>query len=482
MLLMKKNIRTLHRVGGYGINESRRIKGYFGRGWMMMKTADISQSRKGLSKGATLFTFLLGIFMGALDHGIVGPALSSILESFQITADWGVWSFTIYTLLFAVSIPVLGKMSDRVGRKQTFMFGIAMFAAGSLLAALAPSFPLFLLGRAIQAIGTGGIFPITGAQIAVSYPPEKRGKMLGLIGMVFGLGTILGPLLGGFMIEHLDWQWIFLINIPISVLILILVSAVRQEQPIVKKPIDFKGIVLLTLSIMSVMLGVTIQNVVILLAGLLFIALLIILERKSADPVLNLNYFTRRKTLVLLAASMISGFVMASATNLIPYFSETILGMSKGDAGLSVAPLAIASAAASLIGGYMVDKAGAKKVLVLGFVITLVSAVILAVGISSLIVFYPVTALMGFGIGIIIGAPLNILILQAVTPSETGTAVGYISLLRSIGSTFGPTAAGLFLSTYQNGFSVLFTVSSVSSGVSLFLLVMILRTKRTIAA
>lgn len=434
--------------------------------------------RKSLSRGATVLTFLLGIFMGALDHGIVGPALSSIMTAFDQDTRWGVWSFTVYTLLFAVSIPVLGKLSDRFGRKQTFAFGIVMFALGSIIAAVAANFTVFLVGRAIQAIGTGGIFPITGAQIAMSYPPEKRGRMLGLIGMVFGLGTILGPVLGGVIIERLDWQWIFIINVPISAVILILVSFMKQEQPIVRKPIDLPGILVLTLVILSFMLGITLKNGMVIALGFVLVPLLVFVERRSQDPIMKVDYFTEAGRLTILLASMISGFVMASATHLIPYFSESVLGLDQGAAGMSVTPLAAASVLASIVGGYMVDKAGAKKVLLLGFAITLAGAMTMALGVDTTTAFYPVIALMGFGIGIIIGAPLNVLILQIVDPKETGAAIGYISLFRSLGSTMGPTLAGLLLSTYENGFQPLFAVSATVSGASIVLL--LLFRKRTI--
>ncbi|MCR2805751.1 MFS transporter [Paenibacillus soyae] len=437
---------------------------------------------KGLSRRATVLTLLLGIFMGALDHGIVGPALSSIMQEFDLDTGWGVWSFTVYTLLFAVSIPVLGKLSDRFGRKQTFAFGITMFALGSIISAIAPSFTVFLIGRAVQAIGTGGIFPITTAQIAMSYPPEQRGRMLGLIGMVFGLGTILGPVLGGVIIEGLEWQWIFLVNVPISAIILILVTRIRQEQPIVKKTIDVPGIVTLTIIILSLMLGITLKNLGFLGLGALLIPLLVMIERKSADPVVKLAYFTRSSTLTLLLASMVSGFVMASATHLIPYFSETVLGMDKGAAGMSVTPLAIASVLASLAGGYLADKAGAKNVLMAGFALTLAVGAVMASGVDTIGLFYSMMAVLGFGIGIIIGAPLNVLILQAVNPQETGLAVGYISLFRSIGSTMGPTVAGLFLSTSANGYQPLFIASAAVSGISIVLLALSRRRVQTVTA
>jgi MFS family permease len=282
------------------------------------------------------------------------------------------------------------------------------------------------------------------------------------------------------IIERFDWQWIFLINVPISVIILLLIANLRQEQPIVKKPIDFAGIALLTMIILSVMLGITLENIIFLTIAIVLIPFLIGVERRSADPVMNLHYFTKGNTLTLLLSSMVSGFVMASATNLIPYFSETVLGLDKGEAGMSVAPLAIASVAASLVGGFLVDKAGAKLVLLLGFAITFAAGIVLAIGGDTLSVFYPVIALMGFGIGIIIGAPLNMLILQTVDPKETGTAVGYISLFRSLGSTLGPTIAGLFLTMYDNGFVPLFTVSALTSALSLVLILVFIKRKSAV--
>lgn len=429
-----------------------------------------STTKKGLSRATTIFTFLLGIFMGALDHGIVGPALSSIIEAYGVKTSWGVWSFTVYTLLFAVSIPLLGKLSDRFGRKQTFMFGITMFAIGSLIAAIAPNFTVFLIGRAVQAIGSGGIFPITGAQIVASYPPEKRGRVLGLIGVVFGIGTILGPVVGGAIVSRFDWQMVFWINIPISLMIMILMSMVKQEQQIVKKPIDMKGILVLTTIILAVMLGITIMNVWIIILGIILMPLLVKIERKHPDPILRVTYFTKLHTLTLLIASMISGYIMASATNLMPFFAESILNLDKGDAGMSAAPLAVASMIASLLGGILVDKLGAKKVLMLGFLITLVAAAVLSTGVDTLALFYSVIVLMGFGIGIVIGAPLNILIIQAVDVKETGSAIGYISLFRSLGSTLGPTVAGLCLILFDNGFEKVFMISGVVSLASLVLL------------
>ncbi|MCM3078542.1 MULTISPECIES: MFS transporter [Brevibacillus] len=435
------------------------------------------QQKTGISRGRMLFTFLLGIFMGALDHGIVGPALSSIISAYQVSESWGVWSFTIYTLTFAVSIPVLGKLSDRLGRKQTFIFGISLFAIGSIIAAFASHFTVFLLGRAVQAIGSGGIFPITAAQIAVTTPPEKRGKALGLIGVAFGIGTIAGPSVGGLILKMLEWQWIFLINIPISILILLLVTGLKQEQPIVKKPIDLPGIILLSVVILAIMYGISSSKWIFILAGLVLIPFLLMIERKQADPLLNTGYFTRKNTVTLLVSSLISGFVMATSINFLPFFTESMLGMEKGSSGLLATPFAISSVIASLIGGSMADKIGAKKVLLLGFMISILGALSLGFTVNSLAIFVLIIVVMGFGVGIIIGAPLNVLILQTVEPKETGAAIGYLSLFRSLGSTLGATVAGKLIGMAA-GFAYLFTISAFASAVSIFLIAVFMKKKQ----
>lgn len=410
--------------------------------------------------------------MGALDHGIVGPALSSILNSFEVGASWGVWSFTIYTLLFAVSIPVMGKLSDRFGRKRTFMSGITLFAVGSVIAALAPNFGMFLLGRAIQAIGSGGIFPITAAQIAASYPPEKRGKALGWIGVCFGIGTIMGPLVGGLIISFAEWQWIFLINVPIALVILLFISRYRSEQETSKKTIDGFGIAALSLLIASMMLAITEKSLWLALIAIVLLPILIMVERKQADPIVKLSYFTKSSTLLLLIASLASGFVMATAINMLPYYAETLLDIHKGNSGLTVMPMAVASMVASLLAGYMSDRIGAKRVLLVGFVITLIGAAALALGTESLPLFVLTILIMGFGVGIVIGAPLNVMVLQAVGMQEMGAAVGYLSLLRSIGSTLGPTLAGQLLLSTDDGFAYLYVISAAVSVASLVLVSM----------
>ncbi|MFD2444374.1 MFS transporter [Bacillus sp. CGMCC 1.16607] len=416
-----------------------------------MNTAAVSKNSPEMAIHMALALFLTGIFMGALDHGIVGPAFSSINKAFGIEASWGVWSFTIYTLFFSVSIPLMGKMSDRFGRKKIFMIGITLFSLGSLLSAFAPSFILFLIGRVVQAVGTGGIFPITAAFIAMSFPDQTRAKMLGLIGVVFGLGTILGPIAGGLIIGNFDWRWIFLINVPISIIVLVFMSPIKIQQQIVKKPIDYYGIIMLIAIIFMIMLGITLKNVWLMLIGVVLVPFFAKLEKRTVDPILNIDYFKNFNTLIVLILSLLSGFIMASTINLLPSFIENHFSLNKSYSALSVTPLAAASMVASMVGGYLVTKIGAKKAIAIGFSLTLASALLIAFA-PNFTLFIIAVTIIGFGIGIIIGSPLNVVMIQNVKPTETGSAIGYLSLARSMGSTMGPTVAGILIALSSNGY------------------------------
>ncbi|MDZ5473883.1 MFS transporter [Bacillus sp. 31A1R] len=427
-----------------------------------------NQTLESKLRGFTLTILLTGIFMGALDHGIVGPALSSILNAYQIDASWGVWSFTIYTLLFAVSIPLMGKFSDRFGRKVIFMIGISLFGLGSLLAALAPNFIMFLIGRSIQAIGTGGIFPITSAFIAVSYPQETRAKAMGWIGVIFGLGSILGPIVGGLIIQSYSWQWIFLINVPIAIIVVALISTVKLPQVINKKKIDYLGMLSITAIILSIMLGITTKNLLVFVIGLALIPIFIMIERKSEDPIVKLEYFKSNQLRLNLLFSLVSGFIMASTINLLPWFIETNYNVAKASAALGVTPLAVFSMIASLVGGHLVTKYGAKKVLFLGFTITTIGGVLLTIP-ASYEILLGIVGLVGFGIGIIIGAPLNILMIQGTSMAEAGSAIGLLSLFRSLGSTIGPTVAGIILVVTDNDFMYVSLLLAALSALSLLL-------------
>lgn len=220
-----------------------------------------------MKKNTTTFAiivFLLGIFMGAIDSGIVSPARTIIANSFSLTDNMSIWVITIYTLAYAVSMPITGKLSDRYGRRKVYMISISLFAIGSFMCGLSNFFgnyQFLLFSRVIQALGGGGIMPIATAYIGSSFPLEKRGTALGLVGAVFGISTIIGPSLGSFVLDIAgsnNWGYLFFINLPISIIILGLALTLKENKKEGSlKKMDLQGSAMITIVILSLMYGLT---------------------------------------------------------------------------------------------------------------------------------------------------------------------------------------------------------------------------------
>ena len=216
-------------------------------------------SRKPASPGALMAVLFFGVLMGALDIAIVAPALHPIQQEFGTTPRWTAWIFSIYMLFSLIGTPLMAKLADLYGRRLVYVSNIALFAFGSLVVVaggLTGQFWVFLAGRAVQGLGAGGIFPVAAAVIGDTVAPENRGSALGLLGAVWGLAFILGPILGGLLIPF-GWTWLFLINLPIAVALvigalLVLPSHKKGDTP----PLDFRALILLAGALASFALGV----------------------------------------------------------------------------------------------------------------------------------------------------------------------------------------------------------------------------------
>ena len=167
-----------------------------------------------------LLVLFVGVLMGALDISIVGPAIPSISKDIAVSQRLLGWIFSIYVLFNLVGISLFAKLSDRFGRRNIYMLSVLLFAVGSLIVALSHTFDMLMVGRAVQGFGSSGIFPVASAVVGDVFPPEKRGRILGLIGAVFGLAFIIGPVLAGTMLSFFSWNSLFLINLPIAALIM----------------------------------------------------------------------------------------------------------------------------------------------------------------------------------------------------------------------------------------------------------------------
>ncbi|MDF2803207.1 MAG: putative permease [Anaerocolumna sp.] len=406
-----------------------------------------------------LVLFLLGIFMGAIDNGIVSPAREIIQNSFSVSKSVGAWMITIYTLVYAVSMPISSKLSDTIGRKKMYIFGIIVFGIGSALCGISNfygGFSFLLISRVIQAIGAGGILPIATTVIGQSFPPEKRGTALGLVGAVYGVATIVGPTIGSAIIDLAGqdhWGFIFFINVPICILTLCLSRVMEESKVEIKNKLDIGGALVLAAIIASLLYALTNMNFFavldslqetnvfpFLIAFVVLIPLFVFVEKRAQDPVLSIKYFKDRQILTIFIIAFVVGVGMMGMV-FMPQFAENTLKLKSGSGGYLVTLLALFSGVASPVSGKLLDKKGAKLVLIIGFFCTAVGTLVLGLIAAKALTFVPVfigLALMGFGVGFTMGAPLNYLILGAVKEEEGATALATMSLIRSIGVTISP--------------------------------------------
>lgn len=406
-----------------------------------------------------LILFLLGIFMGAIDSGIVSPAREIIQRSFGVTPGVGTWLITIYTLCYAVAMPIVSKLSDRYGHKKIYTLSIAIFGLGSLLTGLSNfygDFNFLLVSRVIQAIGAGGIMPIATAVIGQSFPEEKRGSALGLVGGIYGVATIIGPTLGSAILNasgNENWGWLFFINVPISVIIILLSLKMEDSPGNSFAPMDLLGGALIAGTVGSLMyaltnldffnIGESLKSIDVypyLIAFIILIPLLIIVEMRAKDAILNLKYFRSRQMIVVFALAFIVGMGMMGMV-FVPQFAENTLKIKTGSGGYLITLLAVFSGVAAPFSGRLIDKKGAPFVMILGFFFTVTGTLwmgFVAAKAMTFITLFVGLALMGFGVGFTMGAPLNYLVLQAVPKEEGATALATMSLIRSLGVTISP--------------------------------------------
>lgn len=403
--------------------------------------------------------YLAGIFMGAIDTGIVTPARTLIQTSLGVDAQTGIWMITIYTLAYAASIPIMGKLADRYGRKYVYLGCILLFGTGSLFCGLSENFGGFglLLGaRVVQAIGGGGILPVATAEFGTSFPPEKRGMALGLVGGVYGVANIFGASAGSLILDLFGadrWQFIFYINLPITVFILAAgFFTLQNTSGKTAGKTDIGGIFTLTAMTLSLLYGLknldffdlsTIANKNVYPFLILFLVLLpvfILLEKKAADPVMNLKYFTDRNIAITLLISFVSGIVMMGMI-FVPQFSENALKIPTGSGGYLVIILGVFAGVGAPISGKLIDKFGVKLILGGGFAFSIAGALFLIFVATARPGFVTVMIslmLIGIGIGFTMGTPLNYMMLENTEERESNSALAALSLIRSVGTAIAP--------------------------------------------
>ena len=426
--------------------------------------------------GILMAVYLLGIFMGALDTGIVTPARTIIQSDLGVDDASGIWMLTIYTLAYAASIPVMGKLADRRGRKPIYLLSIALFGLGSLLCGLSQnlgSFEFLVVARAIQAIGGGGIVPIATAEFGTSVPPQRRGMALGLVGAVYGVANIFGSSAGSLILDLVgthNWQYIFFINVPISLGILLAGLAFLPNHTVERvAQIDLVGITLLVTMILALLYGLgnidffdiatslrSGEVYPFLLCFALLLPLFVRAEHRAEDPVLNLAYFTDRTVSTTLALAFLSGVILMGVI-FVPQFAENALRIPTGDGGYFVIILGLFSGIGAPLSGTLTDRLGPKPVLGFGLLVSAAAAAVgawWAIPSPTWASVCTTLALMGLGLGFTIGSPLTYLMLDRTPPHESSSALATLSLVRSLGTTLAPAFLVGFLTHAGTGLQV----------------------------
>ncbi len=442
-------------------------------------------------RNQTLTVLFLGVLMGALDIAIVGPALPAIRSTFAVTERTLAWMFSIYVLFNLIGTPLMAKLSDQFGRRWIYILDISLFALGSLVVGLSGSFAWVLVGRAIQGFGAGGIFPVASAVIGDTFPPEKRGGALGLIGAVFGLAFLIGPLLGALILHFASWHWLFFINLPVALLIVLmsvrLLPATRSATP---GAFDTLGMAVLATMLASLAYGINQIDTKSFLSSLLslqvwpFLAAAVILffalgriETRASNPVVPPAVFTRRQ--LKLAYFLAAGAGLGEASLVfMPLLAVVALsGITERSASWLLMPVVLAMMIGSPTSGRLLDKFGSKAVIVAGTAVMVAGLFLLSLFASSLTMFIIAGFLIGLGLSALLGAPIRYITLNEASQSERSVAQGVVALFGSIGQLIGSVLVGAVAASggaqaaqgYTNAFLVVAAVSALLLLVSFLL-------------
>ena len=395
---------------------------------------------------------MLSLFLASMESTVVATATPTIVGQLGGLQHYS-WVFSAFMLASTTTVPLYGKLSDLYGRRRLYLIAMALFLAGSILCGLANTMTQLIWARGLQGVGAGGVLPLAFILIGEMFSLEQRAKMQGYFSGVWGVSSIVGPLLGGFLVDSLSWRWVFYINIIPGLLAASLVAfAWRDQIHSHEKPsVDYAGAGLLTVAVVTLLLGLmdesgTSLKWILVGASIVFLIALLWVERRAVDPILPLHLFRERLFAATIAHGMLSGGALFGSVSFIPLFVQSVLGTNAMTAGFTIAPMLVGWVIASIIGTRIMLKVKYRRLAIAGTALLVVGSFLMSRADveSSQMYLMTCVALMGVGMGLSI-PPFFIAVQSSVERRYLGVATSTMQFSRSMGGTLGVSIMGAAL-------------------------------------
>lgn len=401
---------------------------------------------------------MTGMLLAALEATVVGTAMPTIVATLGGLGHYS-WVFSAYLLTSTVTVPVWGKLSDLFGRRRLFQIGVGVFLVGSAACGFAQSMPQLIAARALQGLGAGALVPLAMTIIGDIFTLEERAKMQGLFSGVWGVSSIFGPLVGGFLTDQLSWRWVFLINLPVGIAAAVIIGIALKEPPRHDSPaIDYLGATVLTVActILLLVLGDvrSVQSIALIVVVVALLLWFVRIESRAQDPIVPLTLFKNRIVAVAVAVGFLAGIAMFAAITFVPLLAQGVLGTTATEAGTFLTPLMLSWVLVSIVGGRLLIRFGTRILVILGLLSMLA-------GFGALATFTRTTPravmmveliLIGSGLGLTM---LSLLIASqhSVAREQLGITTSLNQFSRSIGGALGVAVLGALLTAGLAEFS-----------------------------
>jgi EmrB/QacA subfamily drug resistance transporter len=426
-----------------------------------MRHHSISQTPIDSRRDLLLVTIaiFLQVFLSALDTTIISTAMPTVIAALGGLKLYS-WVFAAYMLTSTVSTPICGKLSDQLSRKKLYLTGIAGFVMFSWLCGLAQNMTMLIIFRALQGLAAGAMIAVSMGLIAVLYPPAKRGRMQGLLASIWAISSMIGPLVGGFVVEHFSWRWSFYLNLPLGLTAWLFVKRYLREetanagQAPHQVQIDYRGASTLVIGVVSFLLAITDDShtsvqwrAALFVLSLVFLFLFFQIERRAADPILPLSLLRRGEIAAANLTTFLSAFGMFGMIMFAPLFVQGALLGSPSQAGMVLIPISLGWALGSLISGHAVNRFGYRRLAVTG-------AILMSFGLllqtqldatTALFQLAGVCFVVGLGMGLTTTA-ITVSVQNIVEPAQVGVATSSTVFSRILGAAIGVSAMGAILS------------------------------------